>query len=244
MKTNNNKNARRAGLLYLLYILLTFFSTMFTSKIVTSGDAASIASQILASEWRLRLGFMSELMAGVVFLLAAWALYVLLKPVNRNLAILFVLLNLGGVAVQSINALNLYAPVLILSGAGYLNALPAGQLVALSALFLDLHDNGFMIAQLFFAAWLFPLGFLVFKCGYVPRILGIVLMVECFAWLMYPLQYFLFPSTVIATVSSAVGFIGEFSLTLWLLIMGARDTKSALVDSAPRNPSLITETEQ
>ncbi len=88
-----------------------------------------------------------------------------------------------------------------------------------------------MIAQLFYGAWLFPLGYLVFKSGFLPKILGIVLMVECFGWLMYPFQFFLFPSYgVITYLSSALGFIGEFSLTLWLLIMGAKDQKPALVE--------------
>ncbi len=228
--TNIKKAARIAGLLYLVYILLTIFSTAISSGLVIAEDADVTASQIMASEWRFRLGFMSELVAGGVFLLAAWALYLLLKPVEKNLAILFVFLNLGGVAVQSINTLNLFAPSLILNGAGYLDAFPDGQLHTLAMLFIELHDSGFMIAQLFFAAWLFPLGYLVFKSGYLPRILGIVLMVECFAWLLYPFQFFLFPSTFIANLSAVVGFIGEFSLSLWLLIMGVKKQKPALVE--------------
>jgi hypothetical protein len=172
---------------------------------------------------------MSDILAGVLFLLAAWALYVLLQPVNKNIALLFLLLNLGGVAVQCINMLNLFSAVLLLSGADYLKVFQANQLQALAMLFLDLHKNGFMIAQLFYGAWVFPLGYLVFKSGYLPRILGIVLMVECFAWLMYPFQFFLFPAyEVIFYLSATVGFIGEFSLTLWLLIMGAKEQPSSL----------------
>jgi hypothetical protein len=103
------------------------------------------------------------------------------------------------------------------------------QLQALAMLSLYIHENGFSgIAQIFFSAWLFPLGYLVFKSGYLPRILGIILMVECFGWLMYPIQFFFFPGNVVLTyLSSAVGFIGEFSLMLWLLIMGAKDQKPA-----------------
>ena len=81
-----------------------------------------------------------------------------------------------------------------------------------------------MIAQFFYAAWLFPLGYLVFKSGFLPKILGIILMIECFGWLMYPVQFFLFPTNeVIAYFSMAIGFVGEFGLALWLLIMGAKD---------------------
>ena len=79
--------------------------------------------------------------------------------------------------------------MLLLSGADYLKVFQADQLQALAMLFFDLHKNGFMIAQIFFGAWLFPLGYLVFKSGFLPRILGIVLMVECFGWLMYPFSF-------------------------------------------------------
>ena len=83
-----------------------------------------------------------------------------------------------------------------------------------------------MIAQFFYAVWLFPLGYLVFKSGYLPKILGIILMIECFGWLMYPIQFFIFPDyQVISYLSFAVGFIGEFSLTLWLLIKGVKEQK-------------------
>jgi hypothetical protein len=224
------KTARIAGTLYLFFIVATAIANVSRDNLLVIGDAIATAKNILASEWLFRIGFISDVLAGVLFLLAAWALYVLLKPVNKNIALLFLLLNLGGVAVQCINMLNLFSAVLLLSGADYLKVFQADQLQALALLLLNLHKNGFMIAQFFFAAWLFPLGYLVFKSGYLPRLLGIVLMVECFAWLLYPLQFFLFPSVFITYLSSAVGFIGEFSLTLWLLIMGAKDQKPALVE--------------
>ena len=148
----------------------------------------------------------------------------LLKPVNKNIALLFLLLNLGGVAIQCINMLNLFSAILLLNGEAYLNVLPVDQLQALAMFFLNLHKNGFMIAQFFFAAWLLPLGYLVFKSDYLPKILGIIVMIECFGWLMYPFQFFLFPTyEVISYLSFAIGFIGEFGLTLWLLIMGAKE---------------------
>jgi hypothetical protein len=225
------KTARMAGVLYFIYIVTTIFANASRTKLIVFGDAIATANNILASEWLFRIGFMSDVLAGVFFLLAAWALYVLLKPVNKNIALLFLLLNLGGVAVQCINMLNLFSAVLLLSGADYLKVFHADQLQALAMLFLNLHKNGFMIAQLFYGIWLFPLGYLVFKSGYLPRILGIVLMVECFGWLMYPFQFFLFPSYVaISYISFTVGFIGEFSLTLWLLIKGVKDQKPALID--------------
>jgi hypothetical protein len=93
---------------------------------------------------------MSELLSAVLFLLSAWALYVLLKPVNNNLALLFVLLNLGGVAMECINMLNQFAALLLLSGGDYLKVFQADQLQALAMLFLKLHGNGYIIAQIFY----------------------------------------------------------------------------------------------
>jgi hypothetical protein len=115
---------------------------------------------------------MSDLLSAVFFLFSAWTLYVLLKPVNKNLALLFVLLNLGGVAIQCLNMLNQLAAMLLLSGADYLKVFPADQLQALAMLFLNLYKIGLIIAQIFYGTWLFPLGYLVFKSGFLPRILG------------------------------------------------------------------------
>jgi len=161
-----NKTARIAGFLYLSYIVTTIFADVFCrSKLLVFGDAAATASNIMASERLFRLSFVSDLVSAVLFLLAAWALYVLLKPVNKNIALLFLLLNLGGVAVQCINMLNLFSAVLLLSGADYLKVFQIDQLQTIAMFFLYLYKNGFMIAQFFFAAWLFPLGYLVFKSG-------------------------------------------------------------------------------
>jgi hypothetical protein len=225
----NKKIARIAGILYLIYIVTTIFANASRTKLIVFGDTIATANNILASEWLFRIGFISDVLAGVLFLLAAWALYVLLKPVNKNIALLFLLLNLGGVTVQCINMLNLFSATLLLSGADYLKIFQIDQLQTIAMFFLYLYKNGFMIAQFFFAAWLFPLGYLVFKSGYLPKALGIIVMIECFGWLMYPFQFFLFPAyEVISYLSFAVGFIGEFGLTLWLLIMGAKEQSSSL----------------
>ena len=129
-------------------------------------------------------------------------------------------------AVQSFSDLFLFASQLVLNGADYLKVFQTDQLQALAMLFLYLYKNGFMIAQIFDGAWLFPLGYLVFKSGFLPKLLGIVLMVHCATWLMTSLQFFLFPGfDAITYVSYPLGFIAEFGLTLWLLIMGVKDQK-------------------
>jgi hypothetical protein len=234
----NNKNARIAGFIYLIYIVVSIFADVFgRSTLIALGDAATTAGNIMASAWQFRIGFVCDLVAAVLFLLTAWALYVLLKPVNKNLALLFLLLNLGGVAVWCASDLFLIASQLLLSGADYLKVFQADQLQALAMLSLYIYKYGFLgIAQVFFGAWLFPLGYLVFKSGFLPRILGLILMVHCVVWLMSVLQFFLFPSFIgitfvgITYLSYPMGFIAEFGLALWLLIMGAKDPKPASIE--------------
>jgi hypothetical protein len=225
--------ARVAGFLYLIYIVMSIFASVIgRSRLIVLGDAATTARNIMASAWQFRIGFVVDLVAAVLFLLAAWALYVLLKPVNEALSLLFLLLNLAGVAVWCFSDLFLIASQLLLSGADYLKVFQADQLQALAMLSLHMYKNGFLgIAQLFFGAWLFPLGYSVFKSGFLPRILGVILMIHCVAWLTTALQFFLFPGFgAISYISAPIGFISEFGLALWLLIMGAKDQKPTLAD--------------
>jgi hypothetical protein len=218
------KTARIAGLLYLIYIVVhALADAIGRSKIIIYGDAAATAENILVSAWQFRLGFMLDLFAAVLFLLAAWALYRLLKPVNEHFALLFLLLNLGGVTIQAASDLFLPVSQLLVSGADYTQVFQADQLQALAMSCLYLYRNGFMVAQIFYGAWLLPLGYVVFKSGFLPRILGSVLMIHCCTWLMTSLQFFLFPGfTAITYISWPLGFIAEFGLTVWLLIKGVK----------------------
>ena len=179
------KTARMAGFLYLIFIVTLIYADLSVQKLIVQGDAAATANKIAAQEWVFRLGFISELVSTVFFLLTAWALYVLLRPVNKNLAFLFVLLNLGGVAIQCLNVINLIATLLLSSGADYLTVFRADQQKAMAMLFLNLHKNGFIVAQIFYGAWLFPLGYLVFRSGFLPRILGVLLIMDGFGVLIW-----------------------------------------------------------
>ncbi|KAA3659566.1 MAG: DUF4386 domain-containing protein [Chloroflexi bacterium] len=220
----SKKSARMAGFLYLIYIVVHVLADVIgRSNIIVYEDAAATAQNIMASAWQFRIGFIGDLVAAVLFLLAAWALYAYLKPVNKNLALLFLLLNLGGVAVQCFSDLFLIGSQMILNGGEYLDVFQIEQRQALAMLFLHVYHNGFMAAQIFYGAWLFPLGYLVYKSGFLPKVLGIVLMTHCVFWLMTFLQFFLFPSfEAIIYVSYPLGFIAEFGLGLWLLVMGVR----------------------
>jgi len=226
---SNKKAARIAGFLYFLCFITSIISTSFGRFAFV--DAAATVNNMMAHEWLARIGFIIGLFSAVLFLLTAWALYVLLKPVNKNLALLFLLLNLAGVAIQCVSFLGLFAGLLLLSGADYLKAFQPDQLKAQAILLAGLYKNGYMIAQIFFGIWLFPLGYLVFKSRFLPRVLGIMLIIDFFAVLIWFFQFFLFPAyKVILYPCWIVSFIAELSLTLWLLIMGAKDQKTTSID--------------
>ncbi|MCL2116153.1 MAG: DUF4386 domain-containing protein, partial [Methanobrevibacter sp.] len=192
-----SKNARIAGFMYLIFIITTIFADLFGN--IGFGDAATIVNTIVSNSFLFQIGFISNLFTAVFFFLAAWFLYRILKPVNKNIALLFLLLNLSGVITQCIATLNLISAMTVLSGANYLQAIATDQIQAQAMLFIEIYKNGFNIAQIFYGAWVFPLGYLIFKSRFFPKILGILLMIDCFAILTYFLQFFIFPEyTLIA----------------------------------------------
>lgn len=214
--------ARIAGGLYLAFILTTLLATYLRSTLIT-GNAASTAHNILAHPDVLRFAFVTELASAALFFLAAWALYALLRPVNGTYAVMFLLLNLGGVIVECANALNLFAALQVLTDANYASAFSVVQLQAIAMNDLNLYNNGFMIAQVFFGTWLLPLGYLVYKSGFLPRFLGALLMVDFLADLFWFSQYFLLPSyPALSYPANAVGFIAEFGLSLWLILRSVK----------------------
>jgi hypothetical protein len=224
-----NKTARMAGVFYLIFIVTSVIAGLFGRFVFA--DAPATVNQIIAHESLFRVGFVISLFSVVFFLLAAWALYVLLKPVNKNMALLFLLLNLGGFVIWCLSTLNLISSLLLLSGADYLKVFQPEQLQAQAMLFINLYKNGSTIAQIPYGVWLLPLGYLVFKSGFLPKILGILLIADFFGQLIFVTQRFLLPGyEVISYPCSAVGFIAEVSLTLWLLIKGVKDQKATLAD--------------
>jgi hypothetical protein len=214
--------ARMAGFLYLaFFITFTLADTGVHSTFVDSKNTAALVENIMASEGQFRLGFFSFALSAMFFLLSAWALYVLLKPVDSNLALLVLVLNLCGVAIKCASLMGDLGALLLLSDADYLSALQPDQLQALAGLFLNVFGTGFMIAQLFFAAWLLPLGYLVYKSGFLPRILGGLLILDFVAILLWFIQFFLFPDyEALSYPGLAISFIAEASLCLWLLVKG------------------------
>lgn len=226
-----NRAVKIAGLFYLIFVLLLPLATSIRSQLVVFGDATATAQKITANELLFSISFITELASALFFVLAAWALYVLLKPVDKNLALLFLLLNLCGVAIECISVLNLSTALSLLSGADYPTVFPADQLQAQALLNINTYSNGFMIAQIFFGAWLLPLGYLVYRSGFLPRPLGIILIADFFGVLIWFLQYFLLPEyEVISYPGLAVSFIAEVSLTLWLLVKGVKESGPLLTE--------------
>jgi hypothetical protein len=218
-KMNPNKTARIAGLLYLILLPLGLFGIMYVPSIlIVPGDAATTANNIMASGSLFPLSIVSGLIVQIVNMLVVLLLYKLLKPVNKDHAVLMVIFLLVSVPITMLNALNQFAALLLLSGADYLTVFTADQLQALVPLFLDLHEHGINIAGIFWGLWLFPMGYLVYKSGFLPRILGVLLMIGCFGYVIESVTFFLFPG--FDFIITQFTPIGEILLPLWLLIKG------------------------
>jgi hypothetical protein len=187
------------------------------------GTAEQVSQAIATNEWSFRLGLVIALTSGCLFLMVAWGLYVLLRPVNAQLAMLFQLLNAVGVAIQGASLLSLVSAMLPGDAAGHMQAYSAGQLEGLAYLSISVYKTGFVTAQLFFGTWLFPLGYLVYKSSILPRFLGVLLMLDGVAVLIWFLQAFLLPDyPAIRYPGLAVSFIAEVGLALWLLVRGVK----------------------
>ena len=190
---NPNKTARLAGLLYLPPWILSLVAMLIRQNLIVPGDAGATSYNILASESVFRLSLVMDLVVQLIFIWLVILLYKLLKPVHKNHAVLMVILFLVSVPIAMLNMLNQYAALLLTSGAGYLTAFPADQIHALVPLFFDFHEVGIFIAYIFWGLWLYPLGYLVFKSGFLPRFIGVYLMISCFGYLIDFATFFLFP---------------------------------------------------
>ncbi len=216
-KTSPLTIARLAGFLYLLVVPLGIFGGLYvSSRLIVSGDAATTANNIIGSELLFRFGMLSDLLAALLMLLVVLVLYPLLKPVNRNVALLMVSFVLVGTAIATLNKLNQFAALFLLSGSDYLTVFTADQLQALALLFLRLHSRGGTIAFIFWGLWLFPLGYLVFKSGFLPRILGVLLMISCFGYVINSFATILGYTVNVGRFAA----LGEVLFILWLLIKG------------------------
>jgi hypothetical protein len=222
---NSTKNpGRRAGLLYVLVSIVGFFAMGYVpDRLIVRGNAVATASNIAASETLFRLGIAGGLIGQAGFIFVALALYDLLKGVNRRHASLMVILIVVSIPIACLNELNSFAALALVRGADFLSIFDKPQRDALAMLFLNLHGLGFVVAEIFWGLWLFPLALLVYKSRFLPRFLGVWLALAGFAWVILSLTSVLLPQyqgKVYAYSQPAV--VGEIAFMLWLLIRGAK----------------------
>jgi Domain of unknown function (DUF4386) len=224
--TSTSKNARIAGFLYLLLAIVGPLRLMYIpSTLFVNGNASATAHNIAAHETLFRLGIAGDLFCGTIVIFVVLALYRLLKGVDQDLAVLVVIL--GGVlpaAIDFFNVLNDAAALILVRGADFLSVFDKPQRDALAMLFLRMHDQEMFAAMIFWGLWLIPLGILVYRSRFLPRFLGVWLIVNGFAYLANSFAGLLLPH-----YANAIGnFIfpaltGEVAFVLWLLIRGAKE---------------------
>ncbi len=215
---------RFAGLLYVLTSIFGFFAMGYVpGKLIVDGNAAATAGNIAAHETLFRLGIAGGLIGQAGFIFVAWALYALFKGVNQRQAALMVILIVVQVPIAFLNELNSIAALVLVRGADFLSIFDKPQREALAMLFLNLHDHGFNVAEIFWGLWLFPLGLLVYRSRFLPRFLGVWLALAGFAWVILSLTSLLLPQYKhrVYTLSQPASF-GEIVFMFWLLIKGAR----------------------
>jgi len=216
---NPNKTARVAGYLYLMLFPLGIFGIIYVpSSLIVLGDAATTASNIMANELLYRLSIVTALTLQIVYIFLALALYKLLNPVDKNNAVLMVILVLVAAPIAMLNELNHVAVLLVLSGSDLLTTFSLDQVQASVPLFLNLHEHGVFIAQIFWGLWLFPMGYLIFKSNFLPLALGILMIIGGFGYLVDSFVYFIFPDFDVTF--SEFTFLGELLLPLWLMFKG------------------------
>ena len=215
---------RFAGLLYVLISIVGFFAMGYVpGKIIVHGDAAATANNIAAHETLFRLGIASELVGQAGFIFVALALYDLFKGVNRRHASLMVVLIVVSIPIAFLNELNSFAALVLVRGADFLSVVDKPQRETMAMLFLNLHGRGFVICEMFWGLWLFPLALLIYKSRFLPRFLGVWLALAGLAWIILSLTSTLLPEyqdTVNSYLQPAI--IGEVVFMLWLLIKGAK----------------------
>lgn len=215
--------ARLGGILYLAIILFGLFGeTVVRGTLVASGDVAATANGISASQLLWRAGIVGDLLMHVFDVPVIVVLYLLLRPVSESLALLATLINLVQTAVLVVNKLNLLVPIFLQEDAGYLKAFSPEQLHALSYLAIQAHGFGFGVGLIFFGFACLVRGYLIFRSGYLPRALGLLILTAGLCYLTNSFALLLAPSFAAAIFPGVLvpAFVGELSLCLWLIIKG------------------------
>jgi hypothetical protein len=232
------KQARTAGLLYLLVLITAIPGLVYVpGALFVRGNATVTADHIRASESLLRVGITSELVHQIIFVFLVLALYRLFKTVNETHARQMVILGaLVSVPIVFLNVLNEIAALILVSGADFLTVFDKRQLDALAMLFVRLHGQGINVVSIFWGLWLFPLGMLVIRSGFLPQVLGVLLLIAGLGYLSSSFTTLLLPQYE-DSVESLAGILeyGEMPIIFWLLIVGARVPASDAAISQSEN---------
>jgi len=218
---SNKKTARIAGVLYLL-LGVTSAIGLSLSSFMVRGDAAATANKIGSHQLFYRLCVVSDLASQILFVFLALTLYQLLKGVNKRWAVLMVSLVLVQVPMTFATMLCGVAPLVLLNGADYWSAFDKHQLDALAIGALALRNYGVNAVVALWGLWLLPFGLLVYRCGFIPRILGVFLVIACLADLVISGTSMLFPAYELAVHKLMIFGVGELLIILWLLIKGVK----------------------
>jgi hypothetical protein len=219
-----DKAARIAGGLYLSMVVTGPFSLIYVpSKLIVRGNATATAANVMAHETLFRFGIVGDLFGHVIFISLGVALYRLLSDVNKTWARLMIGFVLVSAGVGFLSTLNNIAALILFRGGDFLSVFNRAQLDALGMLFIRLRGQGNMINEVFWGLWLFPFGLLVFRSGFLPRFIGVWLMINCFGWVILSLIALFFPPYYDAALGWAQPVLfGELAIMLWLLIKGAK----------------------
>ena len=214
-----------AGVLYLIIIVLGLFGEAFVrGSIVVPGDAAATAANLRSMESLWRFGIAAEFLLLICATALGVILFVLLRPVSRDLALLALVFNLVSIAVEAASALALIAALLPLGNAAYLGAFQPEQLHAMAIMAIRLHGQGFGAALIFFGCECVVLGYLIFRSGYLPKAIGVLMQLAGVCYLTNSFALFLAPALAsrLFPLILVPSFVGELSLCLWLLVKGVR----------------------
>lgn len=233
METNSTslkKTARFAGALYLIWIFTGLFALIYVpTKIDMKGDAATTAQNVLANESLFRASIINDLFSATLWIIMVLIFYRMFKPVDKFQSKLLVALVIVQIPVIFIMDAFSIASLLIFKGE-LLNTFELAQRQELGLLFIKINDSGVLPLEMFWGLWLFPLAILIYKSGFLPRFLGIWLIVTGTFYMILSFVSIMFPQYKDAVLHSPLALpaeIGEVALMLWLLIMGAKEQKPA-----------------
>ena len=220
--------ARIGGALYLIIIVIGLFGEAFVrDRLIVSGDAAATAANIMSHESLWRFHIAAELFLLICAVALLLILYALLRPVSRDLALLAVFINLVSIGIEAATTMYLLQALFPLGNAGYLKAFTREQLYAMASLSLKSHGYGFSVSLLFFGCFCLIVGYLIFRSGYLPKTIGVLMQIAGLSYLTNSFALILSPAFANRLFPAILlpAFVGEASLCLWLLVKGVNVPK-------------------